>query len=77
MLWSLGWVIAPIYYSTLQATLGFTAGYTVDFVTIISLYTLATSLLWIWFHRDDRLRTEILVVSPEHILEGPTAIESA
>jgi MFS family permease len=76
-LWSLGWVIAPMYYSTLQATLGFTAGYTVDFITIICLYTLSTSLLWIWFHRDDHLRIETPVVSPEHILEGPTAIESA
>ncbi len=50
LLWSLGWTIAPLYYGALQSTLGFTAGYTVDFVTIIVLYTLSTSLLWRWFH---------------------------
>jgi hypothetical protein len=50
LLWSLGWTIAPLYYSQLQATLGFTAGYAVDFVTIIVLYTAATALLWTWFH---------------------------
>jgi MFS family permease len=53
ILWSLGWTIAPVYYSGLQATLGFTVGYAVDFVTIICLYTLSTSLLWFWFRRDD------------------------
>jgi MFS family permease len=56
MLWSVGWVIAPIYYSTLQATLGFTGGYAVNFVTIIVLYTISTSLLWTWFHGADRAR---------------------
>ena len=54
LLWSLGWVIAPIYYGLLQDGLGFTAGYTVDFVTIIVLYTIATSLLWHWFRDTDR-----------------------
>ena len=54
MLWSLGWTIAPIYYSTLQGWLGFTAGYAVDFITIICLYTVSTSLLWIWFHADSK-----------------------
>ncbi len=49
-LWSLGWVIAGPYYSLLQASLGFTAGYTVDFITIIVLYTLGTGLYWHWFH---------------------------
>ena len=53
MLWSLGWTIAPIYYGVLQARLGFTNGYAVDFLTIIVLYTTATSLLWIWFRRDE------------------------
>jgi MFS family permease len=55
MLWSAGWVIAPIYYGTLQATLGFTAGYTVNFVTIIILYSIATSLLWTWFRDTDKV----------------------
>jgi MFS family permease len=56
MLWSLGWTIAPIYYGVLQDKLGFTNGYAVDFVTIICLYTAATSLLWIWFRRDETAR---------------------
>jgi MFS family permease len=48
--WSLGWVIAGPWYSVLQATLGFTAGYAINFVTIIVLYTLGTFLTWRWFH---------------------------
>jgi MFS family permease len=55
MLWALGWTIAPIYYGVLQASLGFTAGYAVDFVTIIVLYTIATALLWTWFRGTDRV----------------------
>jgi MFS family permease len=55
LLWALGWTVAPIYYGTLQAALGFTAGYAVDFVTIIVLYTVATSLLWTWFRDTDRV----------------------
>ena len=48
--WSLGWVIAGPWYSLLQATLGFTTGYAINFVTIIILYTLGTGLIWWWFH---------------------------
>ena len=48
--WSLGWVLAGPWYSVLQATLGFTAGYAINFVTIIILYTLGTFLVWWWFH---------------------------
>ena len=58
LLWSLGWTIAPLYYSQLQATLGFTAGYAVDFVTIIVLYSVATSLLWHWFHGPENVQAE-------------------
>lgn len=54
-LWSLGWVVAGPYYSVLQATLGFDAGYAVNFATIIVLYTVATSLYWLWF-RDTEPR---------------------
>lgn len=54
LLWALGWTVAPLYYGTLQGSLGFTAGYAVDFVTIIVLYTISTSLLWKWFHGEDR-----------------------
>jgi len=50
LLWSLGWVIAGPWYSLLQATLGFEGGYTVNFITIIVLYTLGTWLYWHWFH---------------------------
>jgi MFS family permease len=82
MLWSLGWAIAPIYYSVLQARLGFTAGYAVDFVTIIVLYTAATFLLWTWFRGTDRLAAA--VVDAEATLaattvasESPSLIERA
>jgi MFS family permease len=54
LLWSLGWVIAGPWYSVLQATLGFDGGYTVNFVTIIVLYSLGTWLYWRWFGRVDR-----------------------
>jgi MFS family permease len=57
LLWSLGWTIAPLYYSRLQDTLGFTAGYAVDFITIIVLYSIATALLWTWFRGTDRTAT--------------------
>jgi MFS family permease len=50
LLWSLGWVIAGPWYSILQKTLGFDAGYTVNFITIIVLYSLGTWLYWRWFH---------------------------
>ena len=50
LLWSLGWAIAGPWYSILQATLGFDAGYAVNFVTVIVLYSLGTWLYWRWFH---------------------------
>jgi MFS family permease len=50
LLWSLGWVIAGPWYAALQKVLGFEAGYTVNFVTIIVLYSLGTWLYWRWFH---------------------------
>jgi MFS family permease len=49
LLWSLGWVLAGPWYSLLQAVLGFEAGYAVNFVTIIVLYSVATALYWVWF----------------------------
>jgi hypothetical protein len=54
LLWALGWVIAAPWYSLLQAALGFNAGYTVNFLTIIVLYTVGTLLYWVWFGRSER-----------------------
>ena len=56
--WSLGWVIAGPWYSLLQATLGFSAGYTINFVTIIILYTIGTFLVGWWFHDAERRPVE-------------------
>ena len=53
-LWQVGWIIGGIWYAVLQATIGFYAGYTVDFITIIVLYAIATALYWIWFRPVDR-----------------------
>ena len=58
VLWQVGWVIGGIWYAVLQASLGFDAGYAVNFVTIISLYTIATALYWIWFRQMDRRALE-------------------
>jgi hypothetical protein len=54
VLWQVGWVIGGTWYSVLQGTLGFDLGYTVNFLTIITLYTTATVLLWVWFRDVDR-----------------------
>lgn len=51
--WSAGWVIGGPYYSLVQASLGFDLGYTVNFVTVIVSYSLATGLYWWWFVRSD------------------------
>ena len=74
LLWSLGWTIAPLYYGALQATLGFTGGYTVDFVTIIILYTFSTGLLWRWFRRDDQIAASRSVESPV-AAEAPALVD--
>jgi MFS family permease len=76
LLWALGWTIAPVYYGQLQATLGFTAGYAVDFVTIIVLYTVSTSLLWHWFRGTD-VRAESGNATVPIPLEAPTLLEHA
>jgi MFS family permease len=49
-LWSIGWVVAGFWYAILQGLLGFTGGYTVGFITIITLYSIGTFLYWHWFH---------------------------
>jgi hypothetical protein len=63
-LWSTGWVIGGPYYSLLQAVLGFEAGYAVNFLTIIVLYSTATTLYWLWF-RD---------AEPRPTLDRPTRL---
>lgn len=59
VLWQLGWVVGGLWYAWLQATLGFDAGYTVNFVTIITLYSVATALYWWWFHAVDHRREPV------------------
>jgi len=54
VLWQGGWVIGGAWYALLQATLGFEAGYTVNFITVITLYSIATTLYWAWFRDADR-----------------------
>jgi len=54
VLWQIGWVIGGVWYALLQANLGFDAGYNISFVTIITLYTIATVLYWVWFRAVDR-----------------------
>jgi hypothetical protein len=54
VLWQLGWVVGGAWYALLQAVLGFDAGYAVNFVTVISLYSIATILYWTWFREVDR-----------------------
>jgi len=54
VLWQVGWVIGGIWYAALQAVLGFFPGYTVNFITIIALYSIATCLYWVWFRAVDR-----------------------
>ncbi|HET7703863.1 MAG TPA: MFS transporter [Candidatus Limnocylindrales bacterium] len=56
VLWQVGWVVGGLWYALLQASLGFDAGYAVNFATIITLYTIATALYWVWFRRTDRER---------------------
>ena len=53
VLWQVGWVVGGIDYTILQALLGFDGGYTVNFLTIITLYTIATALYWVWFGKAD------------------------
>ena len=54
VLWQIGWVLGGSWYSLLQATLGFERGYAVNFVTIMTLYAIATGLYWVWFRAADR-----------------------
>jgi MFS family permease len=77
LLWSPGWTIAPLYYGQLQARLGFTAGYAVDFVTIIVLHTVSTWLLWHWFRGTDHAAAPDTPLTTPIPVEAPTALEHA
>jgi MFS family permease len=77
LLWALGWTIAPLYYGLLQAKLGFTAGYAVDFVTIIVLYTVSTWLLWHWFRGTDHSTASDAAMTTPIPVEAPTLLEHA
>jgi MFS family permease len=57
VLWQVGWVVGGTWYALGQAALGFDGGYALNFVTIIVLYSTATSLYWIWFRSADRHRS--------------------
>jgi MFS family permease len=59
VLWQVGWVIGGSFYAILQATVGFEAGYAINFLTIITLYTTATCLYWVWFRDVDRRRVRL------------------
>jgi MFS family permease len=63
VLWSVGWVISGPWYSLVQANLGFERGYTVAFITIILLYSVATTLYWWWF-RDAEVQDARSLPSP-------------
>jgi uncharacterized membrane protein YhdT len=76
LLWSLGWTIAPLYYSELQAALGFTAGYAVDFITVIVMYSIATALLWTWFRDTDSVEPREHVAVPVQT-EGAALLDHA
>jgi MFS family permease len=54
VMWQLGWVVGGAWYAALQALLGFDTGYAVNFVTVITLYSIATILYWTWFREADR-----------------------
>ncbi|HEX7471765.1 MAG TPA: MFS transporter, partial [Candidatus Limnocylindrales bacterium] len=54
VLWQIGWVAGGTWYAVLQGTLGFEPGYTVNFLSIITLYSIATGLYWAWFRKTDR-----------------------
>jgi MFS family permease len=58
VLWQIGWVAGGAWYAALQAGLGFEAGYTVNFVTIVAFYSVATALYWTWFRNADRRALE-------------------
>jgi MFS family permease len=61
VLWQIGWVIGGTWYAVLQAVLGFEGGYTVNFLTIITLYSVATTLYWRWFRgREQQTRRDAL-----------------
>jgi len=72
VLWSVGWVIAGPWYSLVQANLGFERGYNVAFITIMVLYSVATSL-YLWWFRDAEVLPGRSVTSPVTGSNDPSA----
>jgi len=64
VLWQLGWVVGGAWYAILQAVLGFDAGYAVNFLGVIALYSTATILYWTWFRAADRRALEERRLTP-------------
>ena len=57
VLWQAGWVIGGTFYAAAPGDRrASTLGYAINFVTIITLYTIATILYWTWFRHVDRGR---------------------
>ena len=54
--WQIGWVFGGLFYSAMQALLGFDTGYAVNFIGIIVLYTASTALFGWWFRGAGRSR---------------------
>jgi hypothetical protein len=74
MLWALGWVIAPIYYGILHGMLPSATAFTVNFITIIVLYTIATSLLWTWFHDTEKAEQTQAAGYEEPLVDVPAEV---
>jgi MFS family permease len=68
--WQLGWAIGGTYYALVQGALGFDRGYNVNFLTIIVLYALATSLYWLWFGRAERAQLRLSEPRPRAAITG-------
>ena len=58
LLWQLGWAVGGVYYAVVQGAFGFERGYNLNFLTIIVLYAVATTLYWLWFGRAERTQLQ-------------------
>ena len=65
VLWSSSWVAGAVFYGAVQAALGFDRGYALAFTVTLTLYGLASLLLWRVFARQD------VAAGPEGVGPGP------